>query len=372
MMPSSILRSSAQPYVWILPADTEACGHYRLEMPSATLPQIGMRTVTSSHLPQSPEVVKGRDVMHRMHCALMVTQRQIEPHQVEWVRAYADAGFKIVMDVDDLLWNPPGQSHFRMTGPQRKALKANLEAADHVVTTNAYLAGEVRKFCKAADVRVLPNAIRATEFVAPRERAAGEKLRVVYMGGANHRGDVAEILPAVRETQGEVEWFFFGVKEQVVDPQGKVVSESMKPPVALRGMEDLVTIIEPQHVKSFLSYCGQQNFHVALAPLEDHPFNRAKSDLKLLEAGAIGLPCIASRVLPYADSPNPLIAGGKRAWRDWLDAIRRYKDDEQARMSDAWALYNYSWERRFDREDFFKQILRAWLPRDAEAAKEAA
>jgi hypothetical protein len=57
---------------------------------------------------------------------------------------------------------------------------------------------------------------------------------------------------------------------------------------------------------------------VAVAPLEDHPFNRAKSNLKLPEYGILGLPVVASDITPYRDSPAILA----RSASDWIDALR--------------------------------------------------
>ena len=57
-----------------------------------------------------------------------------------------------------------------------------------------------------------------------------------------------------------------------------------------------------------------------LAPLEDTPFNRAKSDLKFLEYSALGLPTVASRVTPYLgiDAHGGVLA-------DNSDALRFYE-----------------------------------------------
>jgi glycosyltransferase involved in cell wall biosynthesis len=47
-------------------------------------------------------------------------------------------------------------------------------------------------------------------------------------------------------------------------------------------------------------------FDVAIAPLADTAFNRLKSDIKLLEYTAMGLPAVVSAIGPYLDA-------------DWVD-----------------------------------------------------
>lgn len=68
-----------------------------------------------------------------------------------------------------------------------------------------------------------------------------------------------------------------------------------------------------------------QRLHVGIAPLTDDPFNRGKSDLKLLEYGALGIPAIASDAGPYGEYVRE--RGGAGAVRlaetagDWVQAL---------------------------------------------------
>jgi hypothetical protein len=64
---------------------------------------------------------------------------------------------------------------------------------------------------------------------------------------------------------------------------------------------------------------------VAVAPLQDNPFNRAKSNLKLLEYGWLGIPVVASDLEPYRDSPAVLARAG-----DWIEAIHALAGDRDA------------------------------------------
>ena len=43
------------------------------------------------------------------------------------------------------------------------------------------------------------------------------------------------------------------------------------------------------------------NLDIGIAPLVDNIFNRCKSNIKAIEYGSIGIPCIASNVKPYRD-----------------------------------------------------------------------
>src|SRR5205085_2784294 len=58
---------------------------------------------------------------------------------------------------------------------------------------------------------------------------------------------------------------------------------------------------------------------VAVVPLASNDFNEAKSDLKGLEASALGVPWVASPTAPYGhlfdESRGGLVAAGAPAWR---------------------------------------------------------
>jgi len=72
-------------------------------------------------------------------------------------------------------------------------------------------------------------------------------------------------------------------------------------------------------------------FDIAVAPLVDHPFNRAKSALKLLEYGALALPVVASDIEPYRSAPVIRVGDDPEAWIEALRSIARSSDGGRAR-----------------------------------------
>ena len=83
------------------------------------------------------------------------------------------------------------------------------------------------------------------------------------------------------------------------------------------------------------SYVGGYNFiDVCLAPLRDTTFNSCKSELKIIEAAAMGKPIIASDVYPYnqilVHGENALLVKEKRG-RDWYKHIRALTNDAEMR-----------------------------------------
>ena len=74
------------------------------------------------------------------------------------------------------------------------------------------------------------------------------------------------------------------------------------------------------------------NFDIGLVPLVDNRFNRAKSDLKVLELAASGIPAIAS---PCAYSDTPALQA--RSYADWMRHIGHLVADkgERDRLREA-------------------------------------
>jgi glycosyltransferase involved in cell wall biosynthesis len=61
-----------------------------------------------------------------------------------------------------------------------------------------------------------------------------------------------------------------------------------------------------------------------LAPLEDTVFNRAKSDIKLVDAAAAGIPFLASSLpqyIPWGKEGGSGIASDPKDWQDNLDIL---------------------------------------------------
>ena len=63
------------------------------------------------------------------------------------------------------------------------------------------------------------------------------------------------------------------------------------------------------------------NLDLALAPLEINAFNEAKSNLRLLEYGALGWPVICTDITPY-QTDNPPVLRLPNVPEQWIAAIR--------------------------------------------------
>ena len=100
------------------------------------------------------------------------------------------------------------------------------------------------------------------------------------------------------------------------------------------------------YIKEFHSFVSYKDYpaklcsldlDIALAPLEDNPFNACKSNLRLLEYGAMGWPVICSDVYPFRTSSPPVTRVGANT-SAWIEAIRNLMTSQSRRAERGLAL----------------------------------
>jgi hypothetical protein len=166
------------------------------------------------------------------------------------------------------------------------------------------------------------------------------KPRVGWAGSPTHAGDLALVLDVVKATAREVDWVFMGMCPEEIRPYVR----EFHPPVKL-----------PDYPAKLASL----NLDLAIAPLEDIPFNHGKSHLRLLEYGVLGYPVICSDLTPYrGDYPVTRV---RNRYKDWIEAIRAHVADldQTARQGDRLREHvRANWML----EDHLDVWLQAWLP----------
>lgn len=185
------------------------------------------------------------------------------------------------------------------------------------------------------DIRVIPNTLPWSVWGGLRsQRRRGKKLRVGWAGAQQHAGDLVFMQEVVKATAQEVEWIFLGM-----------LPEGTRPFVA--EFHDFVHdfAVYPAKLASL-------DLDLAVAPLANHPFNEAKSNLRLLEYGILGWPVICTDIFPYRTG-NPPVTRLPNETSRWIDAIREKiaEPEALAREGDAlreWVKRSYLLENHLD------------------------
>ncbi len=162
-----------------------------------------------------------------------------------------------------------------------------------------------------------------------------EAVRFLYMGTATHDGDFQEALPGLKRLAEEMPGKFdLTIIGAVRTPPRENWIRTLSPP-ADKGSY-------PHFVRWLVENC---RFDVGIAPLAESAFNHAKSDIKVLDYGALGLLPLVSDCPAYRHPIEEGVAIGCKG-DDWFDKaaeiVRNPGAFEAARMR----AHNHVWTAR--------------------------
>lgn len=327
------------PRILSIHADTMGCGEYRIIAPMRALTKAGK--------------VMGWDAagyFHpreyaRMDPESVVFQRQLEWGQIEFMQRIAriSKAFR-VYELDDLITNIPIMSSQKKLFVEEKDVHKRFRKAASLchrfVVSTDYLAEAFKGYCD--EIVVVPNYLEQARWggFTPRRRG-GDRARVGWAGSATHAGDLRLIIDVVQATADEVDWIFFGMCPDAIRPLVKEFHEPVK-------------------LDDYAAKLASLDLDLAIAPLEDIPFNHGKSHLRLLEYGVLGYPVICTDITPYrGDYPVSRVPNKFKAW---VEAIRAHVADRDALVRQGDLLRDHI-KANWMLEANLDVWLKAWLPR---------
>jgi glycosyltransferase involved in cell wall biosynthesis len=237
----------------------------------------------------------------------------------------------LVVDLDDDLFAT--RSAAPEDGPALEGLAVLLEHAALVTVSTEVL--RRRLVDRAKHVVLVPNMLDEQLWLRRRHRRreASERLRLVYVGTRTHSADLALLRPVLERLRDkcdlDVELHVVGGELESDGPQW--YSRVSIPPESANY---------PEFVKWLKSQAHR--WDIAVAPLVDDHFNRAKSDLKFLEYSALSLPGVYSTVEPYETCIDGITAvTTPNTVRGWCSALQRLAADSGLRKRIADAAREY-------------------------------
>jgi glycosyltransferase involved in cell wall biosynthesis len=298
-----------------MPFQADGSGYHRFYLPWKHL------TANSRHvfgipapgvkLPQ-PTAADAEDI------DVLVMQRPAFPHgmrQVDRLRGHV----AIVAETDDdmITTEPSNLGTFASDPRAAESVRYCLRRADMITVSTPYLAELYAPL--NSNIVVLPNCVKAELLDMPRRRR--ERVTVGWQGGSSHLVDMCMIqdeLTGVLAANPGVDMHFVGVD---FSPMQWVKNPGLRERCRFTSWFDDVG-----------DYYRAVDFDIAIAPLADVPFNRAKSHLKALDAAARGIPVIAQDMEPYRDFVRDGETGYLvRTPEEWTARLTELIHDEAAR-----------------------------------------
>lgn len=305
-------------------AQPTANGRYRAVIPLRELERRGHRV----HWPGDPTfravgnggVPQGWDLLH--------VQQMHDEDALAIIDRVRRAGVAVVWDTDDdISAVRRGSEAYHRLGGRRmirrhfKQAVAAARAAHLVTTTNEHLA-QVYRDEGVEHVAAIENYLAPQDLGHPRRRHQGIVIGITAAG--EHEPDLRKMR-------------FAAMLDRLLERRDGIRVVAIG--ADLRMSSHRYTYVRPVEIEDLIP--AEAEFDIALAPLRDTGFNRARSNIKLKEYAAAGAMWLASPVGPYVGMGEE--QGGLLVEDDdWLDALESLLGDDARRreLTDrarAWA-----------------------------------
>lgn len=223
-------------------------------------------------------------------CDIIIMQRLMFGALKEKLADRHPTGPVILNDVDDWYWGLHEENHaYKLTHPDFNKeenidhYKEIIKLGDGVIVSTPFLQEKMTKEFGCANVHLVHNCVTAKDFA---KRIYRNKKPVVgWVGSTSHRSGDLDILMDVADNK-MFRWHHSGHIDSAAWFADKI------------GLHrDKVTKTVMHHPQRYAQLSFQ--FDIGVAPLNDIPFNWAKSWIKGIEYASAGVPFVASDVGEY-------------------------------------------------------------------------
>jgi glycosyltransferase involved in cell wall biosynthesis len=271
---------------------------------------------------------------------VIIMQRMMNEGLAYHVKKSREKGQIIINDVDDWYWGlDPANNAWTASHPKNNPkeninhYKSILAASDFITVSTPFLYERMSKWNK--NVRMFPNTVDVDAFTK-HDHTEKKHVYVGWVGSTAHRSGDLQVMRGVlsqlattQNANAQVRYLHGGAHEK--SPH---FADEVGVP---QELVDLLPLCEPQDYPKLLA------MDIGIAPLRNMPFNEAKSEIKLLEYSASGIPWVASASSSYANL-SATWGAGRIAHRphQWLRHLRELVGSRQLRIEEGQRLYELS------------------------------
>ena len=287
--------------------DFGGCGWWRMQLPEMMMNFTKTGIITGLHklIPEPQFYADVRSVK---------LQRQASPEHAEFLNYMKDViakehNFKIIYEVDDIIFKQdiPDFNKAKVAFDSPEILKASMQMmnmCDKMSVSCQFMKDYYLEHLDHDNIVVVPNmpskmwfdGFYSTTNTMQNYDKHKNRPRILYAGSGNHfdidrKGyddDFSHVNEAIIKSRKDFKWVFLGSIPHVLLPYVK--NGEME-------FHNWCTIMNyPAFIKSL-------EINAVVAPLMDCTFNKAKSNIKYLEAGCLGIPGVFQDLVTYKDAP---------------------------------------------------------------------
>jgi len=288
-------------------ADYSGCGFWRMIWPEHVLNAHQKLVVHGSTVMCfDPNYYRGTECVR--------IQRQATVSQLKFVKFLKElsqkVGFRMVYEIDDLVFSEdiPEYNKFKpaFTDPSiRKTAQEIMELCDEITVTCDFMKEYYLGKTANKNITVIPNYppkfwmgnYYDEKRISSNFDEYSSRPRILYAGSGAHfdvdnrvnqNDDFYHVIDAIIKTRKKYQWVFLGA-----------FPLPLKPYVQNGDLEFHTW----QQLYSYPEKIFNLKVNMMVAPLQNNTFNKAKSDLKYIEACCYGLPVACQDLVTYSNAP---------------------------------------------------------------------
>jgi len=267
----------------------------------------------------------------------------------------------IIHDIDDNEFNLPKEHPFYkiwMDNKKDQMSMTQLKESDYITTTTKTLKNEFNQFNSNHKVKIIPNAVN---FALPnwnREYVRPDKYKdkiVVGWCGLSHPEDLiylAKVFDELYAKYGDKLFFIIaGINKYKATDSCKFedsYEEFANKQFANLIKHKAIDIFEPKSFADYMTY--YQMFDINTAYIVNRKWNTYKSNIKAMEAGALGKVTVMSNVgaynnftneLPISIQVKPHLLCSKNVPTEWVKNISYWIDNPELRIEIGQKICEY-------------------------------
>ena len=217
-----------------------------------------------------------------------------------------------------------------------KIAKNAFESADGVIVSSKHLKDQLKQYTYEDRIYVVENGIDFDIYDNLKNNKHKSYLHIGWQGGSSHATDLAmleNVIKPIHDKYKNVRFTFIG--------DATTLSKKVK------NLERVTIETKWIPIDKFPQYIAKKGFDIQLAPMADNLFNRSKSNLRQIQAGAMKTPVVASPTIPYKGFPCIYAENTKESWIEAIETLIEDKEKREALGQEAYEFTkkNYSLER---------------------------